>query len=146
MERKARIILLEDNQTVRRSLTLILEHKGYEVLAYENPLVCPLHYVHECPCSAQECCADFILTDIDMPNFSGIEFIARLINTRCKIKNIGIMSGAWSSLNRKRAEDMGCKVFEKPFKTFALTEWINDCMQCVDNNHKLSDWFQPKRA
>lgn len=141
MERKMRVILFDDDQNIRKFLERALKHKGYEVFIYQDPSLCPLQHSHDCQCEENELCADIVITDIDMPNVSGLDFIDGQLRKGCKIQNIAIMSGAWSELKIKRAKDLGCAVFEKPFALSALTEWLDKCEERMDKGKNLSNWF-----
>jgi DNA-binding response OmpR family regulator len=141
MERKPRVILFDDRQEIRELLEQFLKHKGYEVFTYQDPSLCPLQHSHDCQCEEKELCADIVITDIDMPNVSGLDFIDGQLRKGCKIQNIAIMSGAWSEVNMKRAKDLGCAVFEKPVTLSALAEWLDKCEERMDQSKDLSNWF-----
>jgi DNA-binding response OmpR family regulator len=142
MERRIRVILFDDNPDIRRLLERFLKDRGCEVFVYEDPSLCPLQHSHSCHCSEKEQCADILLTDIDMPHVSGLDFIDSQVIKGCKIQNIGIMSGEWSDLNRQRAKKLGCAVFDKPFSMSVLWEWLNQCMERLDRDTALSNWFR----
>lgn len=108
---------------------------------YPDPSLCPLQHSHDCQCEGKERCADIVITDIDMPNISGLDFIESQVRKGCKIQHIAIMSGAWSQLSMKRAKDLGCSVFEKPFRLSVLTEWLDKCEERMDQSKDLSNWF-----
>jgi DNA-binding NtrC family response regulator len=146
MERKIRVMLFEDNQSVRTFVEKILKSKKCEVIPYEDPSLCLLQSSHDCRCSGSERCTDIILTDIDMPNVSGIDFIESQMGKGCKAQSIAIMSGAWSDVNRKRAESLGCTVFEKPLSLPILSEWLDKCLERVDQDKRLSNWFQEEKG
>jgi CheY-like chemotaxis protein len=74
-KRKIRVALLEDQPDLRDIFTTFLEMRGYEVLSYENPAICPLQLSPVCRCASNQRCADIIITDIQMPVVSGLEFI-----------------------------------------------------------------------
>lgn len=76
-----------------------------------------------------------------MPNISGLDFIDAQVRKGCKIENIAIMSGAWSDSSLKRARDLGCAVFEKPFTLAALKGWLDKCEERMDREKYLSNWF-----
>lgn len=141
MERKLRVILFDDDTTVREMLERLLEQKGYEVFTYGDPSLCPLQRSHDCRCEERELCADIVITDIDMPNVSGLDFIEDQVRKGCRIPNIAIMSGAWSAAGMKRARDLGCAVLEKPITLSALAEWLVKCRERTDMEKDLSNWF-----
>ncbi len=141
MQRKTRIILFDDDPNIREPLEIGLKHKGYEVFIYQDPSLCSLQHSHDCQCKENERCADIVITDIDMPNVSGLDFIDDQVRKGCKIENIAIMSGAWSELDLQRTKDLGCSVFEKPFTLSILIEWIYKCEIRMDQGKELSNWF-----
>ena len=141
MERKTRALIFDDNRDLSHLLEVFLKNKGYDVFTYEDPSLCPLQHSHECRCGKNQACTDIVITDIDMPNISGIDFIEDQIRKGCKVQNIAIMSGKWSEVNMKRAKDLGCAVFEKPFALSAIRKWIDECEEQKDPCKEISNWF-----
>ncbi len=90
---KTRAIVLEDDDNIRSLISSILNKRGYQVCAYQEPGACPLNLKHNCPCPLEHACGDIIITDINMPNISGLNFIENLLNQGCKINNFMLMSG-----------------------------------------------------
>lgn len=86
-------------------------------------------------------CADILITDISMPDVSGLDFVEGQLRKGCRIPNIAIMSGAWSDVSMKRAKDLGCASFEKPVALSALADWLDKCEERMDKNKELSNWF-----
>jgi len=144
MGRKTRIILFDDDQNIREGLKQVFKHRGYEVLIYEDPSLCSLQHSHDCQCQKNERCADIVITDIDMPTVSGIDFVDEQVSKGCKIQNIAIMSGAWSEENIKRAKALGCAVFDKPFDLSVLMDWIKECEGRMGQIPDLCNWFLQK--
>ncbi|MBT7068050.1 MAG: response regulator [Verrucomicrobia bacterium] len=141
MKRRPRAILFDDEPDLVRLLELLLKREGYEVFTYTDPSLCPLQQSHGCQCGEMQLCADLMITDIDMPNVSGLDFIEGQIRKGCKIQKIAIVSGGWSEAKKKRAEDLGCAVFEKPVALSALTDWIKQCGERTDQDKDLANWF-----
>lgn len=83
---KRRILLAEDDDSMRRYIEVILEQAGYEVLAAEDGLVAMS--------MAFETDIDAVVADALMPNFSGYELCRMLRNdpAKCNIPLI-IVSG-----------------------------------------------------
>lgn len=141
VERQLRALVFDDEANIRHLLELLLKRRGYEVITYGDPSLCPLQHTHDCQCEKHEQCADVIITDIDMPHVSGLDFIKDQIQKECKIRNIAIMSGRWSEATMKRAKDLGCTVFEKPVAFSAIEAWLDGCRSELPPETNLSDWF-----
>ena len=144
MGRKLRAIIYDDDPNIRRLIEQFLKRREYEVFTYQDPSLCPLQHSHDCKCGERELCADIVITDIDMPNVSGIDFINCQASKGCKIKNIAIISGSWSDANMKRAKDLGCAVFEKPFALSALADWIDKCEERIEHDKKAFQLVSPR--
>ena len=55
---------------------------GYEVLAFPDPGVCPLHTLAHCQCPRSTICADMVISDVNMLSVSGLDFIEDLLHKR----------------------------------------------------------------
>ena len=139
---KLRIILLEDNDTVRKVLSKSLTYRGYEVFAFPKPTICPLQMLPECRCTKNQSCTDVILTDLDMPGMDGLQFVKNLKKKNCKCGHVGIMSGWLTSGDIQRAEELDCKIFQKPFKIEIFIEWLNGIQRVIKPSRELCNWFQ----
>ena len=136
---KVRAIVLEDNDSLRTLTCGILKDRGYEVYASSEPLLSPLDCDSERPCPKEHICPTIIITDIDMPNMTGFEFIENQKSKGCKIQNIAIMSGRWTNDDIKHAKKLGCHMFNKPFKIYEVAKWLDECEKELDHNSKLTD-------
>ena len=138
---KLRVFLFEDNEALRVTISSILESRGYEVLSYPEPLFCPVYLDRECPCPSNYACGDVFITDNLMPNVTGLEFIEKQMSHGCKAiaNNKAVISGVWTDAELVRARRLGCKTFEKPFRTAELLSWLDECEKRIDPNRKLSD-------
>ncbi|HLT35501.1 MAG TPA: response regulator [Enhygromyxa sp.] len=89
-----RILLVDDDQAVRRTVAKILEHGGYQVLTAEGPsaaLELAREGLH----------VDLIVTDVVMPKMSGpamIEWLGTLLGSRPVVFMSGYASAAQSKL------------------------------------------------
>jgi DNA-binding response OmpR family regulator len=121
------VYILEDEYSLRSTLRDYLEQNDYEVHAYSDPSFCPLTETAACKCNKQTPCADFIITDINMPGMTGLKFIELQKEKDCKVSHMAIMSATWSESEYNKAEELGCKVFEKPFGLNDLLQWMKSC-------------------
>ena len=141
---KIRAFVIDDEEELRNIISIFLKERGYEVYEFPDPSTCPILLEKECPCPPEYACTDFIITDINMPNITGIEFIKNQKKKRCKVKNIAIISGGWSPENEEQAKNFDCKIFKKPFNVEEFINWLKDCESRIAPNRKLSDWFNNK--
>ncbi|NIQ37016.1 MAG: response regulator [Proteobacteria bacterium] len=136
---KVRAFVFEDNDTLRSMMSSVLEGRGYEVMSFPDPGFCPMVLNRECPCPHKHACADIIITDINMPSMTGLEFLENRRQNGCKVKNRAVMSGRWSEEELDKARKLGCKIFEKPFSFADLGRWLEECEKRLDPKRKLSD-------
>jgi CheY-like chemotaxis protein len=137
---KYRALVLDDDDVIRSLLSTILVKRGYDVRSFSFPGSCPLFNNHECICTAEEACADIILSDVRMPQVSGMEFIERLFENGCKVKHMAFISGSWSDREYAQAEIMGCKTFNKPFSVSELEKWLDACEKDIAPDRVLREW------
>lgn len=119
----ASILLIEDDELVRTSLSLALKGAGHTVhLARDG---------REGIEKFSSLNPDLIITDIIMPNQEGIETIVeiRRMNAILPIIAISGAGGSGSVDFLKAATVLGAtKVLRKPFGANALIGAINDCL------------------
>lgn len=123
-----RIILLEDEDLIRFSLSTKLSKLGFEVMSFSDPTQSPVFFegTTDCPLPDGYRCGDFLLTDNRMPNMTGLEFIELQLNRGCRgiAKNIAIMSAFWSKEDIEKAQLLGCEIFQKPCEFEKIKSWL----------------------
>jgi hypothetical protein len=72
---------------------------------------------------------------------TGLEFIESQTRYGCKAigKNKAVMSATWTDAELETAKKLGCKTFQKPFRSNELLSWLDECERRIDPNRKLSD-------
>ena len=136
---RPRILVFEDNDILRSTLTHIFSEKGYEVFSYANPGMCLAFGFHNHHCSADHSCADIIISDVNMPIQTGLELIKERQQKGCKVKYRALMSGDWADFDLKYAQELGCHIFHKPFNLIEMLKWLDDCVEQINPERKLSD-------
>ena len=81
---KPRILVVDDETSIRESLGMLLVASGYDVAEAENGVSAVLLLSRKVP--------DLIVTDLNMPNMSGIELISH-VRSRYPSISIVAMSG-----------------------------------------------------
>ena len=136
---KPRVLVFEDNDILRSALEYILEGRGYEVFAYANPRLCQIFDSTDHNCPADHACTDIILSDVNMPSKTGLELIRERRQKGCKVKYSALMSADWTDTDLKNAEELGCRIFHKPFDIREILQWLDDCVKKISSERRLSD-------
>ena len=139
---KFRVILLEDNDAIRLLLSEIFSDRGYEIFAFSTPAICPLQLVPDCRCNVNETCTDMIVSDLDMPQITGLNFIDNQKKKNCKCKHVALISGSWTEQDLSLAHGLGCKTFIKTSDFKEFYEWLDEVEKSIEPTRELRDWFQ----
>lgn len=104
---KVRILLAEDDESMRTFLARAIERAGYEVIAVDRgtaalPLIAQGGY-------------DLLLTDIVMPEMDGIELAQRAAALAPDMRVVFITGFAAVALSRASAAAPKSRVLSKPF-------------------------------
>ena len=110
-------------------------------LLSQIPVYAPLSEEEVCPCAEGQACSDIILSDVNMLIKDGLRFIEEQIEKGCRCNRIALMSGAFSDESVSKANSLGIKTFEKPFKISEMISWLDQIEKDVEPKRKLSDWF-----
>lgn len=119
-------VILDDDPMIQSLLVTVLNSEGYSVSSYSSPVECRLFTDPGCPCSMKGNCPDAIITDWDMPEFSGMEFVEKLKEKNCLCRNIAMISGFSREEDLLRDVPEGVKVFAKPFSVQRVRSWLRD--------------------
>ena len=138
---RLRAFIFDDNDAIRHILWTLCNDRGYEVFTYPDPGFCPLHVSPDCQCPQELACTDVIISDLNMQEVNGLDFVEGQIRKGCRCKHIALISGAWLEPDLSRARELGCKVLEKPFSPSEITEWLEEVEKQVDPERKLSTWW-----
>ncbi len=137
-----RVLLLEDTVSILKLLTEFLEDRGYEVLGFSSPAICPLQMKPECRCGENQRCTDIIISDLQMPAITGLTFIENQRKKNCKCKHVALISAYWTDKDLARAQTLKCKTFTKPFFFPELDKWLDHVEKTIDPGRELCNWVQ----
>ena len=116
------ILLVEDEEPVRRLVTRILEGTGYEVEAVGSG-------VEALDALDTEARVDLLLTDVLMPGMSGVELADRVTSKRLGLRVL-LMSGYAEDVVAPHVKtDRMYQLLSKPFDKKALLAEIRGCLE-----------------
>ena len=119
-----RILVIEDDRALLRSMKVVLEREGYEVNTAEDGVI-GLELFDAEP-------FNLIITDLLMPNKDGIKTISHIRKTDKNIPIIAISgAGQTGALNNLSVALLvgATQTLAKPFEKSALLGTINECLQ-----------------
>ncbi len=137
-----RVLLLEDNVSIIKLLTGLLQDRGYEVLGFSSPVTCPLQMTPECRCGANQRCTDLIVSDLQMPAMTGLTFIENQRKKNCKCQHVALISAHWTDEDLALAHHLKCKTFTKPFFFQELDTWLDEVEATIEPTRELCNWVQ----
>jgi len=118
-------VIVDDDASVRGLLANIFHRRGYEVASFPEPKECPL-YSENCQCQMGKPCHIIIVSDYEMPDVNGVEFIEALRKKGCKCPNIALVSAC--SIPREmleRVAKLKINFFAKPFHRSQINDWLD---------------------
>jgi CheY-like chemotaxis protein len=119
---KETILLVEDEDGVRKLAQLVLEASGYKVLSTQNGDEA-VQVCHEYPDIIH-----LILTDVVMPKMSGRQLTDRLIPSRPGMKVLYMSGYTDDTIVRHGIQDAGTNFLPKPYTPVGLAQKIRDVL------------------
>ncbi len=117
----ARVLIIDDDPTIRRVLRRLIEREGHTVTEAENGKIALRRFVGE-P-------ADLVISDIYMPEMDGIELLMRLRETYPETRLVAMSGGGMLPADHLlgAARALGAvAVMEKPFPMDAVRDLLAD--------------------
>ncbi len=128
MQSNAVVHVIDDDQAVRESLAFLLRTAQIEVKIYESAVA----FLDSRPPSGAGC----IITDVKMPEVSGIDLLRRLRELEIALPVI-VMTGHGDVPLAVEAMKLGAvDFFEKPFDDDALLASVRSALATGDDNSK----------
>jgi DNA-binding response OmpR family regulator len=116
-----RIILVEDDESLRTTLTEFLEQSGHEVCIAANGRIAWQFLEGQA--------FDLVITDLVMPDMEGLEFITKLRKAGHNIPIIA-MTGGGRDIYLTLAEKLGARaILTKPFRLAELLEAVSSALK-----------------
>ncbi|MCB0317106.1 MAG: response regulator [Bdellovibrionales bacterium] len=113
-----KLIIVDDEPGVLYALSLVLQTMGWEVLSFDRPTKALNHiltYSTDC---------DLVITDLRMPEISGMELL-EILRTKLPDLPVILISGHASKPEKEKAKALGAwGVLGKPFDTDELRELL----------------------
>jgi len=121
MDSRATILLLDDDDGVRRMLRKVLEAKPYRVLENGQPrTACAIF-------DADPTAIDLIVTDLKMPGMSGQDVAAHIWTTRPELRVLFI-SGYTDHSYAEALNGPRRRLLEKPFASEAMLQHVAELL------------------
>ena len=121
---KARILIVDDNASLCRTMSLVLERKGYSVtIAGDGPEAV------EC---VREQSFDVIFMDIKMPAMNGVEAYRKIKEIRSGSVVIMMTAHALEDLIREAVQEGAYRVMHKPLDMEKVLSLIREVLQDED--------------
>jgi DNA-binding response OmpR family regulator len=73
--RKRRAVVIDDEEIIVNLFKEFFSTRGYAVLPYTRPIVCPIRDETMKSCNTDYPCADIIITNFKMPRANGLELL-----------------------------------------------------------------------
>ncbi|HET7566148.1 MAG TPA: PAS domain S-box protein [Gemmatimonadaceae bacterium] len=116
------VLVIEDEEAVRRLARRVFEHNGYTVLeASQGSEALQLLEGYEGP-------LDLVVTDLVMPGLSGRALVEELATRRSRFKVIFVSGYTDDEIIRRGLLDPGVEFLEKPFTANALARRVREVL------------------
>lgn len=121
MGERQTVYVVDDDESVRDSLAILLESKGYRVETFPSAY----EYLAKSPPPQHAC----MLLDIHMPQMDGVELMGKLRDQKSPLPIIA-MTGLRDAQLRERARAAGAvALFDKPLSTPQLLETVSAALR-----------------
>jgi two-component system response regulator HydG len=140
---KNRILLIDDDKDVLRSLENLLKKEGYDVTAIDDS--------SKAIEAAKKDSFDLVITDIRMPNFNGIETIKKIKECQDRSDTLKsefmVITGYADDDAPKESALLGIANFViKPFDTGVFLETVKKCLEGEKIDLPKAEKIAPKKS
>jgi two-component system cell cycle sensor histidine kinase/response regulator CckA len=116
------VLLVEDDEPVRRLATEILSRNGYRVLQARDGAEALEH------CARHDGPIHLMVTDVVMPRMSGLELVDRLPSNRAGMAVLFVSGYSEDAIERHGLLSPGTELLTKPFTPESLTRKVRDLL------------------
>lgn len=137
--RKKRVIIFDDETAILTLFKRRFAQRGYEVMMFQEPVICPVYEDSSDTCENIYPCADLMFVDFKMPKMNGVELLEHQKQRGCKLnaKNKAIITGYVLEDYMTRINDIGCALIRKPFAFSEISSWLSACEKRIDLSQRL---------
>jgi DNA-binding NtrC family response regulator len=130
MDETARILIVDDDENIRKVLTTILEEEGYQIDSAET--------AKKAIEKTRKNFYNIALIDIRLPDMEGIELLTKMKDTTPKIRKV-IITGYPTLQNAIEAVNRGADAYiVKPFDMDKVLETIREQLKKQEEEKKYS--------
>ena len=135
---KPTIHVIDDDQAILDSLSLLLKIEGYAVLTYNSaPTFLRTIKEHACGC---------VLTDMHMPEMSGLDLLETLKERGISLPVV-VISGRGSVQIEDAVKELGAfDYFEKPVDVEALLSSVREALTLLGHENCPTQEYQVSRS
>jgi len=116
------VLLVEDEEVIRRVVTESLERQGYKVIAVEDGSQAIAI------CERQDQAIDLLLTDVVMPLMSGPQLVQRVASLRPDLRVLYVSGYTDRALVHQGQRASGTAFLQKPFTPDALARKVREVL------------------
>ncbi len=117
------VLVVEDDEAMRTMTSRMLREAGYRVIVARDPSDAMLRFVENKDALA------LVVTDLVMPQMSGIELIARLRRQRAALGAVFMSGHAAEALTSEGVIPDGVSILSKPFSEEGLARAVADAIR-----------------
>lgn len=122
VQRRSRVLVVDDSLSVRRAIASLLEDHGYEVILARDGL--------EAVKALETSRPDVLLTDLEMPNMNGLELTAH-VRSRSELAGLTVVMITSRSMDKHRRQAMSAGVnvyLNKPYSDHELLQHVSEAV------------------
>ena len=121
MKGKSKVLIIDDNISMFKTLAFVLKHKGHDVLTASDGL--------EALELVKQKSFDIIFLDIKMPGMNGIDVFRKIKQINSKITVMMMTAYAVEDLIQEALREGARGIIYKPLNIDKMLEIINECME-----------------